>query len=485
MSFLNKHRLIIILLILSLGLFQRLYNINFESYWWDEMLGFWTADPNTSFSITYKRHVMADHTSLIYHYILKLFYAFFEYTPEKGRYVSVFLSLLCIPLIGTLAKQITSDRIVFYIVLFLISFNVYLIDLSQENRVNTLIFLSSIINIIFFKKILLNKNLLNYAYFSFSSFAGLSLTPFFFIILFTEIFYCLFRFIFLKKNDFKVIIAIIFSSILYLLLFYESILAITNHINYNNDKIGYLDFTPNLRFLNDLFFPKFFGSKIMGLIFLLIFLYLLFNNFKKIFAKESKYIFYIFLTIFSYASPFFVIYFLNTHFHDRYIVFVIIPIIMIISLGLNELDNKKIRNYLIILLFISVIINSIFEILNKNLSNPGFNKFVEDNKNYDGKLIYLYSNYSESKAKTKDELILDKNTIEILSNYLKKSEKFKSNNYKFIDLKNIDDYEKIWIICYQPSSAYKCDYEKLNLPQKKKIKTKLYKALSANLIQLE
>ena len=40
----------------------RAHNLNFEGYWWDEMLGFWTANLNISFLETYNRHISADYT---------------------------------------------------------------------------------------------------------------------------------------------------------------------------------------------------------------------------------------------------------------------------------------------------------------------------------------------------------------------------------------------------------------------------------------
>ena len=51
------------------GIFFRFYQLNFESYWWDEMLGFWVADPNISSEETYYRRRFHDETSILFHFI--------------------------------------------------------------------------------------------------------------------------------------------------------------------------------------------------------------------------------------------------------------------------------------------------------------------------------------------------------------------------------------------------------------------------------
>ena len=52
--FLSKKNNILIfsILFILIGVFLRAYQLNFESYWLDEMISYWVADPNISFADT-------------------------------------------------------------------------------------------------------------------------------------------------------------------------------------------------------------------------------------------------------------------------------------------------------------------------------------------------------------------------------------------------------------------------------------------------
>ena len=49
--FLSKKNSILIfsILFILIGVFLRTYQLNFDSYWLDEMISYWVADPNISF----------------------------------------------------------------------------------------------------------------------------------------------------------------------------------------------------------------------------------------------------------------------------------------------------------------------------------------------------------------------------------------------------------------------------------------------------
>ena len=50
-----KKNNIILLVILSLGIFYRFYQSNFDDLWLDEFFGFWMSDPKLDFYETYQR----------------------------------------------------------------------------------------------------------------------------------------------------------------------------------------------------------------------------------------------------------------------------------------------------------------------------------------------------------------------------------------------------------------------------------------------
>ena len=149
----NKNYIFFLSIIfISAGIFFRLYQLNFENYWWDEMLGFWVADPNISSEETYYRKELTDQTSILFHFILKSYYKFFDYNPEVGRYVPFFFGALSIPVLGILSRQIKNNNS-YLLTILLISVNIYLINYSQETRYYSFVFLISIFNLILILKI--------------------------------------------------------------------------------------------------------------------------------------------------------------------------------------------------------------------------------------------------------------------------------------------------------------------------------------------
>ena len=47
---------------LIFGIIFRLYNLNFENFWLDEILTFWISDPTVTVSESYERHLNLEQT---------------------------------------------------------------------------------------------------------------------------------------------------------------------------------------------------------------------------------------------------------------------------------------------------------------------------------------------------------------------------------------------------------------------------------------
>ena len=78
-------------LIIFIGVLFRIYNINFDAFWWDEILSFWVADPEISLRESLLRHNQLDSTPPTFNVILKYFYEVFGYKINVGRYLSAIL----------------------------------------------------------------------------------------------------------------------------------------------------------------------------------------------------------------------------------------------------------------------------------------------------------------------------------------------------------------------------------------------------------
>ena len=157
----KKNILLVSILFILTGIFLRLYQLNFENYWLDELVDFWVADPNITLHTTFlRRELVDDQTPYLFQLFLKVYLKFFGYDPEIGRQVPLIFGILSIPLVAILSYQVAKNNS-FLLTILLVSINIYLIKYSQETRTYTLVFLLSTINLIFYYKIIL-PNLTNF-----------------------------------------------------------------------------------------------------------------------------------------------------------------------------------------------------------------------------------------------------------------------------------------------------------------------------------
>ena len=439
-NLLNKY-IIFFFLIFLFGVLLRVYNLNFEDYWFDEQAGFWVADPSISLSETLERSKELDRgTHLVFNLILKNFFYVLGYDPSIGRILPLIFGVLSIPALSYLSFQINNNKS-FLLTAIISSINFYLISYSQETRLYSLVFLVSILNIIFFFKIYDLKDL-NKSKFLFSilyilfTVLGTCLHIFFFIIIFSQIIFLLVNYIF-KKKIILFEISIIFISIcIYLFFMFDSLLL----------QMGIKEFwiqQVSLEFFYNFFFSRFFGSKIMGLIYLIILLYLIYSNRVSIFKYNSKFLLLIFILFFSYFIPLVYSIFQKPILIDRYIIFILVPIIILISnLLLNENNTKK-RYIILFIILSSTITNNYIEIFEREISKPEFSKSLINISNSEDKSVII---------KAGDEL-----TEKLTINYVKNIKISKDNNINF--LKSSDDLSnlgKLWFVCYQPINGFDC-----------------------------
>ena len=439
-NLLNKY-IIFFFLIFLFGVLLRVYNLNFEDYWFDEQAGFWVADPSISFSETLERSKELDRgTHLVFNLILKTFFYVLGYDPSVGRILPLIFGVLSIPALSYLSFQINNNKS-FLLTAIISSINFYLISYSQETRLYSLVFFVSILNIIFFFKIYdlrdLNKSkfLFSILYILFTV-LGTSLHIFFFIIIFSQITFLLVNYIFKKRTTLFEIFIIFISICIYLFFMFDSLLL----------QMGIKEFwiqQVSLEFFYNFFFSRFFGSKIMGLIYLIILLYLIYSNRVSIFKYNSKFLLLIFILFFSYFIPLVYSIFQKPILIDRYIIFILVPIIILISnLLLNESNTKK-RYIILFIILSSTITNNYIEIFEREISKPEFRKSLIYISNFEDKSVII---------KASDEL-----TEKLTINYAKNIKISKDNNINF--LKSSDDLSnlsKLWFVCYQPINGFDC-----------------------------
>ena len=431
--------LLISILFILIGIFLRFYQLNFENYWLDEMISFWVADPNISLKDTFSRHAHIAQAPPLFNLFLKKYLDLFSYDPEIGRHVPFFFGVLSIPFLGILSYQVTKNNS-FLLTILLVSTNIYLIKYSQETRPYTLVFLLSTINLIFYYKII-SLNLIGFKkiiiFFLFVIFSVLSLSshPFVLIILFSQIAYSVYSFFIFRNKSCLFLLSIPFILIIYLIINY----------NYLISQLAYDEYFlehENWKFYYNYYFSRFFGSKIMGLIYLSTLIFLIIRFRKKILFTSNNYLPLVFILLFSYIIPLLYGLIKVPVLHDRYIIFVLISILIIISVLIFEINNRKLRVYLLIFILVPTTINNYIEIQLRKNTKPEFTKFLNDIKNKEIKNLTLYGPNRE---------------LKLVENYITSLKEFKNNNFKAFDISNIPSNEKmVWAICYEPLLGFNC-----------------------------
>ena len=433
-----KKNNIILLVILSLGIFYRFYQSNFDDLWLDEFFGFWMSDPKLDFYETYQRSLGPGWgQNMFFDFVLKYFFYFFGYSPELGRFFISFIGSLNIILITYLSYQIDKSRS-FILVAFLASHCWHLISYSQELRGYSFGFFLALLSLILFIKILNFSKPKNKIFFGFFyivvNLCGLINHIFFGLLVFAQ---SLFLLNFLEeKEKFKfLLISFLITFLAYLFLMYPFLIK-----NLTNEVFWLQQLSP--KFYIEYFFPRFFGSKIMGYLYLIIFVFLIIYSRNEIFKKKSYFQLLFLIFFVSYLIPIIYGYIKIPILTDRYIIFVLIPIIILLSSLLFRL--KKFKKTLIAILCVFTFFNNYLEIFKRENTKPVFKE----------PLKYINQN------SVQDVVVLSQNIDSYiwLKNYLEKIDHEKFQSLNFVNKEKTTDKIDFWVICYHPLNSFNCNF---------------------------
>ena len=450
--------------VILIGIILRFYYSSLESYWFDEQITFYVSDPSLSFQETLLRSHSTDYSPFLFNFFLKIWFTIFGYSPDVGRYFSVLCGIMSIFFLTYISFLIFKKRSLF-ITLFLSSFNIFLISYSAETRAYSLIFLLSLVNIYFFIEMFILKKQNKTSIFLFSLFSLLILLshPFTILILASELIFLFIDDLKNKKTIYLNYLIFFIILFLYLLIEHKYLIRI---INFSPPE--FFINNPSLDFFANFYFSHFFGSRIMGLIYLLIFISLLINNASKIFNNKF-YLFLFILFVLSYAIPIIYGHIFTPILKDRYIIFVLIPIILLISSLIYEIKNKRLKNYLIAFIFVSIITNQFFEIYNKNIDKPDFKSMIdrlnkEEIKNIsvitlDKKYPYMTDINQEDRFRERD----------IIKNYLKQINTLDEGFLFFNQEELPSNLKGVWLLCYETTVSNQCE-ENIRINKDFKIK---------------
>ena len=428
-------RNVIFLIILLSGSFLRLYNISYDNLWYDEILSFWIANPQYSISESFEFHNKTEPNTFSFHFLLKVFYKFFDYNPDYLRYLSAFFGILSIFLSLKIAKLFNFNQMK-NLIAFLIAFNIFLIAYSQEGRVYSILFFFCFLSIIYFIKIQMkgiNKKKM-FLFFTFTI-TSIFLHPFALLILFSYSLFLILRYLILNTYD-NNLNYLILSIFLCSLVFYYFSLTSLNHTHTRHFWIS----NPDISFYTNFFFSNFFGSRLMGVIFLL-FLIILGIKERKLIKKINNITLLLIIIFLSYLLPIIFGYIFKPVLIPRYVIFILIPILTIICFFCSRVSNKKIKYFLISFLILITISNHFTEQTFKQF----YNKRVVSKPEYIKAVSHINnSGYYHYFIKVED-MISDLDSIKAIDNYISTINEKLPNKLILINNSKIKKFEKpIW-----------------------------------------
>jgi len=444
----NLLNLTIVFLIIFAS-FIRIYNINYNDLWSDEMVSFWLSDPTIPLDETLSR-IFSSNWMVFYEITLKYFHLAFGYDVHISRYFSYCVSILSLIAFTFLLKKITSKESLL-LGLFILSINIFHIKYSIELRSYIFAFLLTIIFIYlnFNKKNLQNKKN-TYRSFGILLLALITLFchPYTILVIGSFIVFKLLEFVKNKKinyQDFFLVSGLSVVIILFLSIYFYTTLSII-------DKDALQGFSPvwleqvKPSFYTNFYFSKFFGSRILGLIYLTILIFCIIKFRNNLIKNFNIYTFFVILLFNSYFIPLVYGYLFTPILFDRFIFFVLIPIICLLSHFILLIKSKILRYTFVTLICLTTFFNHLFF---ENTFKQFYSNIYPTKPEVRKALKYI----NNSKIKFFTFKMDDKNFINtnnIYENYLLKyldklNYKLEYLNYK----KNNNVPDEIWIIYFK------------------------------------
>ena len=461
-SRLRKVKLISILLLIFFGAFFRFYNLNFDDLWSDEMVSYWLSNPSYSFSETLKL-IYESNLNVSFEIILKNFHKLFGYDVYISRYLNATISIFSIVLFVDLLRKNSANINTILFGTFLLALNIFHIRYAMELRSYTLTFFLSLVIInLLFKDQYLKKKIIYFDYFliTLSSFLMLFSHAFSVIIILSLNFYILCLWLLKKNNNSNLVNIFCLNTfmIIFFLFFY------LKNISHTPQWIEQLD----LSFFTNYFFSSFFGSRLIGGVYLITLIYLISNSLKEIINKLNINFFFLLLIFFTYSMPAIYGFIFDPILINRYVFFVLIPILFLISNLTFENKNNVTKNILVFFVLLLTFFNHFTENTFKQ-----FYTSIHTSKPEVRKSLEIINNSKTLNYSVVLNLDNVKNINTVYENYLtnySKKLKFNLNFINYLSKKTLPN--EFWIIYIRDITE--TDFKKPDSFKKYSIKEEKY-----------
>lgn len=339
--------------IFLIGAVLRLYHINYQSLWLDELYSIVPTDPKNSL-LSVIEYCKGDQPPLFFIYIHSMFKVF-GYNETVGRIASALVGLMGIAAIYLLGKECFGRREGIFAAL-LTSINYFHIYYSQELRFYSMAFLFATLSYLFYIRAFRRVALVDYLAYGISTICLLYTHYFGLIILGTQV--AVFFILLIYKRDLRFIFLSVMSCLLVLLAFIPWLPILFNDMGVD---VGWIK-KPEPYFVAQYFYD-YTGKDALTTIVLIAFIYLTVKNtLKKSIGLKIKIIVLIITAwiVLSYLVPYIRSVTLSPMLHNRYTIVTLPAWIILFAFGWEKIRMLKWKYALIPILIVSSILNLFF-----------------------------------------------------------------------------------------------------------------------------
>ncbi len=444
-NILKENKLLVLILIIASAL--RLYRLDFQSIWLDEIYTMKITNPSWSLSELILEVDKKEGFPYIYFITLNIMHSVFGYTPIVARSFSAIFGILSVLMIYKFGKLLFNKN-VGLVVAILTTFSEFCIFTSQDARPYSFYFFSIILSFYFLVKFLRFVNLRNALFYGLSCAVLLNSNFFSLVNIFSQ-YLILLLFLFLQeKPERKIFFKYsLYSGILAFLLYIPNYRLIKKVLEF---KSGWIP-APTSDSLTLIFKELIGGSEATIFIIMPIFFYYLIDLFKSKDTEikyeqiiENKKVFG-FLILGIWTLVLVGVNYLKSHADtsimiSRYFVSVLPVFLLVTAIGINLINNKIVKIFVLTSLCFFMFSNLVFA--KKYYKDPiktqfrEASNFVKENNNSGENvytsLKYFFDYFLESETKFKLE---EKPSLESLLNEMQ-SDTTKIKSFWYVDAHN-------------------------------------------------